>query len=256
MLTVYISSTTASDGQVHTTVYETQSAIPAPDGGGSTSPDDSNSSSNTGAIAGGVVGGVVGLALLGVLVWFLLRRAKERRLEKEFDGNFDPDRFARPSVGGGTLPQMGPAEEEDDGVGGRLGASAVGGGVVSPYALYQPTSPPQHSAGSPPPMSQRSHDGTTSSSGYTPYDPYMGPQIPFGAAATHGGASFQDPAHPGVVLGTKEREALRQRGHYNVANPDEPHDVLVHQDGGRVDEEPSSSSGRDEIPPTYDSLLG
>lgn len=42
--------------------------------------------SHTGAIAGGVVGGIVGLALLGALVWFLLRR---RRNSEGIDGTRD-----------------------------------------------------------------------------------------------------------------------------------------------------------------------
>lgn len=41
------------------------------------------SGTNVGAIAGGVVGGVVGLALIGVLVWFLLRRKNKKSKELE-----------------------------------------------------------------------------------------------------------------------------------------------------------------------------
>ena len=40
------------------------------------------SSSHTGAIAGGVVGGVVGLALIGVLIWWLLRRRKSPKYQQ------------------------------------------------------------------------------------------------------------------------------------------------------------------------------
>ncbi|KAJ3722441.1 hypothetical protein C8R42DRAFT_666881 [Lentinula raphanica] len=35
----------------------------------------------------------------------------------------------------------------------------------------------------------------------------------------------------------------------------QPRDVLVHEDGGRIDTTPESE-GPEEIPPTYDSLLG
>jgi len=229
---------------------------------------------------GGVVGGVVALALLGVLIWFLLKRAKQRRVEKEFDGNFDPDRFTRPAPGdeGGTLPNVGPTDD-DDGVGGRLGASAMGGGVISPYALYQPTggSSPPHSAGSPPPMSQYSHnDATTTSSGYTPYsnnthasyDPYGAPQMPMpvttpiAAAYAHSDSSSGRPGpQAGYVMSSKEREAMG--GRYSVANPDENYmgagpgprsnAVLVHQDGGSLSQQ---GTPEDEIPPTYDSLPG
>ena len=266
-----------------TTVYTTQSTMI---GGVTPSEGASNGSGSsggtpTGAIVGGVVGGVVGLALLAVLTWFLLKRAKQRRLEREFDGDFDPTRFSRPAMAGGvsssagvaTLPDMGPTDE-DDGMGGRLNATSIGGGIVSPYGLYQPSnapsSPPRRSMGSPPPMSQYSHnDASTTSSGYTPFNPYQNtPPMPLPA-----GAAYVGVPGPGSVssrsAGAKEREAHQSR--YSVANPDAAgvstddrqsylrsgpgprsdtnHGVLVHQDSGRVEQ-----TGPDEIPPTYESL--
>jgi len=182
--------------------------------------------------AGGVFGLVIYAALVRVVFWFL-KRARQRRIEKEFDGNFDLERFTRPAAGdkGGTIPSFG-STGDDDGVGGRLGASAMGRGVISPYALYQPTggSSPPHSAGSPPPMSQYSHnDATTTPSGYTPY-----------SNNTH--VSY---------------------GRYSVANADENYmgagpgprsnAVLVHQDGGSLSQQ---GTPEDEIPPSYDSLPG
>ena len=41
--------------------------------------DENNTSTNTGAIAGGVVGGVAALALLGGIIWFVLRRRRQRQ---------------------------------------------------------------------------------------------------------------------------------------------------------------------------------
>lgn len=59
--------------------------------------------SHTAAIVGGVVGGVGGLIALVViviLVFVCLRRARRRKLDEAFDGNFDPDRIVR--ARGGT----------------------------------------------------------------------------------------------------------------------------------------------------------
>ena len=56
-------------------------ATPTP----SNTPSQSSSSTPVGAIAGGVVGGIVGLALLGLLVWFLMRR--KRNNVAELHGN-------------------------------------------------------------------------------------------------------------------------------------------------------------------------
>lgn len=48
-------------------------------GPGSSEGGGSGKKSNAGAIAGGVVGGVAGLALIGLLVWFLLRRKNQTK---------------------------------------------------------------------------------------------------------------------------------------------------------------------------------
>ena len=86
--------------------------------------------------------GVGGLILLAALVFFCLRR----RRKDEFDGNFDP---VNVSSGGGTLPKIdlgengllmdgnGVGVEEDDGMGGRLGAGPGAGGIITPYS-FQP----------------------------------------------------------------------------------------------------------------------
>ena len=69
-----------------------------------------------------------------------------KRRKDEFDGNFDP---ANVGSGGGTLPKIdlgengllmdnnGVAVDEDDGMGGRLGAGPGGGGIITPYS-FQP----------------------------------------------------------------------------------------------------------------------
>ena len=53
--------------------------------------DDGGSSSHTGAIVGGVVGGVVALALVGVLVWWILRRRRTARYQQaQVTGGYQP----------------------------------------------------------------------------------------------------------------------------------------------------------------------
>ena len=61
------------------------------------------------------ISGIVGAIFIVLLVWFLLRR---RRNKLEFDGNFDPDFVASKqhqgygAGGGATLPRMDLADEE------------------------------------------------------------------------------------------------------------------------------------------------
>ena len=57
---------------------------------------------NAGAIAGGVSGAVVGLALLGVLVFFLLRRRPASSLPTAFD--YDPTMAQQTPAGLGDSP--------------------------------------------------------------------------------------------------------------------------------------------------------
>ncbi|KAJ8089893.1 hypothetical protein PM082_018471 [Marasmius tenuissimus] len=112
---------------------------------------------HTGAIVGGVVGGVVGLALFAsILAWWYRRRQNKRNAEK-FDRNFDSDkvvqgrvRTIRPRVFGSRLHKSQASgarslsdvesthDDEDDGMGGRLAGTSVGGGVISPYSLFKP----------------------------------------------------------------------------------------------------------------------
>ena len=84
--------------------------------------------------------GVGGLIILALLVVFCLRK----RRKDEFDGNFDL------AGCGGTLPKIELMEDdlmpvgkyrvgvdEDDGMGGRLGAGPGTGGIITPYS-FQP----------------------------------------------------------------------------------------------------------------------
>ena len=76
-----------------------------------------------------------------VVIVFLLRR--RRNNSDDFDGNLDPARLQHHGGGGGgTLPQVHLNDdqllnEEDNGMGGRLAGSTVGGGIVTPFA-YTP----------------------------------------------------------------------------------------------------------------------
>jgi hypothetical protein len=86
-----------------------------------------------------VSAGVGGLALAALLIWYLLRR---RRIQSEFDGNFDPAHVSGAgglggAGGGGTLPQI-DVDEDDDGMGGRLNGGVGGGGIISPYPFTAP----------------------------------------------------------------------------------------------------------------------
>lgn len=75
-----------------------------------------------------------------------------KRRRDEFDGNFDPAHVTSvKGGGGGTLPKIDLGEGgimgdsggrlgvvDDDGMGGRLGASAGGGGIIMPYSFVPP----------------------------------------------------------------------------------------------------------------------
>ncbi|KAF7347653.1 RecA family ATPase [Mycena venus] len=94
--------------------------------------------------------GCYSLALLGIVGGALFWFRRRSRYKNEFDGNFDPARVTstRPissdpemiqnHTGGGTLPRMDLEDDEDDGMGGRLPHSTVGGGIITPFA-YTPT---------------------------------------------------------------------------------------------------------------------
>ena len=73
-----------------------------------------------------------------LIVFFLLRR---RNNSDDFDGNFGPARLQHHGSGGGTLLQVNLNDDqllnEDDGMGGRLAGSTVGGGIVTPFT-YTP----------------------------------------------------------------------------------------------------------------------
>lgn len=81
--------------------------------------------------------GIGGLAIILAGVFFFLRRRNSNRND-DFDGDFNPTRVTpgHTGGGGGTLPQI-DVEEEDDGMGGRLGHGV--GGIVTPFT-YNPAS--------------------------------------------------------------------------------------------------------------------
>lgn len=152
------------------------------------------------------------LLILGILMYLRHRR----RLEDEaFDGNFDPNRIVRSASAAGNLGGRGPtlpnipvtnsdehlgpemAEVDDDGMGGRLNASSVGAGVVAPYPLYHPTTPPPRS----PPPSARSW-GNSSDAQHSMYNgiasewrgPSPGPSIPTQYTGGSGSGSHSNSA--------------------------------------------------------------
>lgn len=251
-----------------TTVVETTSTIPA----GSVIPVGAavkgNDNARVRAIVGGVVGGLAALILLGVVAVFYIRRQRQKRIEKEFDGNFDPSATDKRSSTfnsirgpvttgdiGGTLPNVVNDDELlDDGMGGRLAPSVVGGGVISPFNLRQVTPP------LPSPVSRTSADDprrisserafysgrvspqTTGSSAYNPYANYGGypaSRRPISPSSSHPPSSFSypsvnvytnpdrpaspssgsdyTPSQSSVTSSAKEREA---RSGYALSNPD------------------------------------
>ncbi|KAH6907083.1 hypothetical protein BKA70DRAFT_1386260 [Coprinopsis sp. MPI-PUGE-AT-0042] len=186
-----ISVITSNGQQITTTIEVTTVAAPGTVITAA-APANNNDGPNVGAIVGGVVGGIAALLAIGALIFFLLRR-RRNNFDKEFDGNFDPDyvskhgtgptAFATGAIGGsghrksGSLEKAGrqrvnlnganrasleAALAEDDGMGGRLDASTVGGGVLSPFPYPQGGvgqgqvgygQAPCNPAMSPPPMS-------------------------------------------------------------------------------------------------------
>ncbi|KAJ7246312.1 hypothetical protein B0H12DRAFT_1126638 [Mycena haematopus] len=225
-----------SNGQTFTTIVEITSTI-SPGSTVAASTSTPQSASHTGAIVGGVIGGLAFLGLVGGVLFWFHRRSRDKT---DFDGNFDPARVTStgpiPSdpemiqhhVGGGTLPQM-DLDDEDDGMGGRLPNSIVGGGIVTPFA-YTPTasaygstrsrSPPA-SSGSPPPMSQHSQDGyastMSSAGGYYAAVPQqlqaVGGYYPPGPPSSSSSSGIQH-----MPRSAKEQEAGRS-GNFAVANP-------------------------------------
>nr|GAT54359.1 predicted protein [Mycena chlorophos] len=270
-----------SNGQVVTDTVKVTSTIPA--GATITPPSapSNNSSSHAGAIAGGVVGGIAALLILVFLIWFLRKRAKERHEAELFDGNFDPSKTTNP-----TLPRVSNAageagtpmaEYEDDGVGGRLAASTVGGGVVTPFmtglgagaaaghvapqGYYDQGHNPQHhqqqayygGAGG---YDDRALSPTTASSSNYYYNAGASSTASaYPASVTSASTGYPNP------MSAKEREARgmsvanpnpNQPGPSHLPNPHSPDEggVVVHTDGGRAPED----EGMREIPPTYDSI--
>lgn len=229
------------------------------------------------------------LAVIGLLILFCIRRKKN---QDDFDGNFDPDRVLGHSSGGGTLPQVDLGDDEaaaatpyayqrSDGMsqyggsssypiaaGAALGASARSAGSTSPshypssedQSNHMPTSPAHQ------PMSSIS-----SGSNYAPYG-NLPPGAGRAASPSPGQLLYDNP------ISSKEREAQAARyGSRNqlglVTQADEPQDprmslgrggsgqgsigsgnIVVHQDGGRVQVPHNDHEPPSEIPPTYDSI--
>lgn len=196
---IFCGDSSSSDGSQVTAVVQVTSTIPA----GSIVPAvqlQNTGNSRVRAIVGGTVGGkslstsltfhsfpspaVVGLALLMLLAFFYVRHQRQKRIEREFDGNFDPAATDKRSshmnsirgAAGGTLPNVGTDEELlDDGMGGRLAGTVVGGGVVSPFIL--PPSPGSRTSTNDPRMIE--HDRASGrpispqSTGSSSFNPYL-----------------------------------------------------------------------------------
>jgi len=284
--TVVQTSVISSNGVPITTIYTT-TAIAAQ----STTTTAAASSSHIGPIVAGVVGGIAAIGIIGLILFFFLKR---RRDLDDFDGNFDPDRVVGHSTGGGTLPQIDlrdevtPFEYGAPGVGepghmsqyGDNPYFVTGAGQVAPSARSM--SPPSHYRN---PSSEgtvfNQPAGTGSDTTGSNYGPsvYGGGGLPPGAGA----GAMRVPSPPGSTSSmsqprsAKEREALTQRfglsgGGLGLATQHEENydpaagpvnaggghsrgpsdEVVVHSDGGRVNQE--HEVGPTEIPPAYDSI--
>ncbi|KAJ7435945.1 hypothetical protein FB451DRAFT_1379178 [Mycena latifolia] len=279
----FSSHSSTSNGVCITSTVAVTSTIPAGATITTSSAPSSPLNSHTGAggvVGGAITGGVALLLLAGLGVWFLRKRARENRLKDEFDGNFDPRRTMAP-----TLPRLADGEEGDDGVSGRLAGSSVGGGVLTPFMAGAGVGAAhQHQQHGQPPYGEQQYcdpqgsqdyvggggyeTGSEGGLGSPPvgHENYPGPAMSVGGSSSGGG-------YPNPV-GAKQREAMGMG--LGVANPgpnphpemsmagvggsgggtpplpnphspgEGPSGVVVHQDGGRVDE-------MREIPPTYDS---
>ncbi|KAH6918420.1 hypothetical protein BKA70DRAFT_1247150 [Coprinopsis sp. MPI-PUGE-AT-0042] len=141
------------------------SSRPSATGSSTATPSGEENKTNVGAIAGGVVGGVVGLALIGLLVFFLMRRRnKQKRAPSEI---YSQNTGVPPSSMHGPAP--GSFFDGNSGF--------TGGPEAKPF--YNPNdpstfpadhsmnsaSPAPHLAGGPPSLS---HNYTGQSAGYVP----------------------------------------------------------------------------------------
>ncbi|CAK7216023.1 hypothetical protein SCUCBS95973_002664 [Sporothrix curviconia] len=149
-----------------------------PPGGGSSTPTPTpapaKKSSNTGAIAGGVVGGVAGLALIGLAIFFILRRQRKNSAMTPAAGAPGAPGAAAP----GAAPAAGPG-------GAPLAGAAVAGAAVAgspgmqqvntppPQPYYDPSKTPEYAyagQGSPQPGQQPYYQGQPQP--YPPQQPY------------------------------------------------------------------------------------
>lgn len=237
------------------------------------------------------MGGVVVLAVIGLLILFCIRR---KRNKDDFDGNFDPDRVHGHSTGGGTLPQIDLGEDEaaaatpyayqrsDGGMsqfggssgypiiaGAAMGASARSAGTTSPSNY--PSSEEQHN-NMPTSLTHQPLSSVSSGSNYAPYG-----GLPPGAGRTMSPAPGQL-LYDNNPMSAKEQEAQASRyGSRNrlalASQTDEQSNprtslgrghsgqgsigsgnVVVHQDGGRMQVPHNDHEPPSEIPPTYDSI--
>ncbi|QRW27033.1 hypothetical protein RhiXN_01628 [Rhizoctonia solani] len=248
----------------HRTVLSTSTSV-----GPTASPSNSGSSNNTGAIVGGVVGGVGGLLLLIALLWFIRRKTHKDKFEENMfapdrnvdrremdlagDDVDDPEAIARPyhlppsptrnemAMSAGSQPLSAqshgrPLSELDEATSGMSRPTSGTSYYTQPGSGMGMPMPMSMTMPMPMPMS-RDHIAYTHSRANSTHDHLTQPSEP---ATSEGGSSS--------ARLMKDREARR----LHVANDNE---VIVHTDGGRVDEEPEEDAPR-EIPPTYESIGG